>query len=765
MPGARVQKGSSAVVLAGLVTLTAAAPLLIGGAPPTSQLALGLAALFLGGVAVFERPHRLRLPPLFWFFVAAVVLTALQLRPLPLGLLEILSPEAAVLRREVSGNAWAPITLDVAATRFALLRDCTLLVVFVVAAQAGRSSRRGRAIVASIVVAAIVVAIAALIERAAGTRKIFGLYEFTNWPGSGIWGSFVNGNHAASLFTMGALLAVGAAVELEDWRRPVAVVVTLFLAAMALYTKSRGGAIGLFIGGLLFAMWLMGRRFGRLRGAGLAVVIVLAFAVPSAMMAEGLRQRFTPQNMAELWDNQKTRGWVAGLRAASKFRWTGVGRGAFEAPVAMVRKEDEGVRLVYPENFVVQRAAELGWPATLMLFALAAIGAIRMRPVLAGLSPIFVGAASAIVAIAVHELFDFGTELPGVAIPFVVLLGVIAARVVEQHASSDGPRIPRWLTVAALVLCLVSLLASWRSLHELPDRDFIAVARAVRAAPADTVTLIDEARARHPADGYFELLAAERVLRAKDRHPLPALNRAMRLLPTEPQAHWLAARVLVSEKRLGQAALEYRLAIERGLTPPYTEMLRALGPLVIEAVPQTGAAMEQLARQAIERGHPEMAEALLDRYIELSVASEAPLVLSIQLAMAVHQNELARRYITRLLDSRPSQPESYEQAAQSAAAIGDRGLCDRAITTGVADHPAAVKLLLNGVRMYLRFDEVTKARQLLRGFQSGASTMIDRRDRELLLAEIATRDGMLEEAVAARTRANLIERQLHEPKQ
>ena len=757
---AEARQRSSAVVLAGLVTLTVAAPLLVGGAPAAAQIALATAGLFVGLAAVIERAHRLRLRLLLLSFGLAVLLPVLQLMPLPPALLSALSPEAAALRSEVGQTGWLPLSLDVPATVFALLRDLLLLVVFVVASSIGRSNRRSRAVLGSIVAAALIVAIAALIERAVGTKKIFGVYDFTHWPGSGIWGSFVNGNHAASLFALGALIVAGAAVELEGWRRVAPILVALSLSAMTLHTGSRGGALGLIAGGGLMAVWLMARRFGRWRGFALALVVVAAIATPSLILAQGLRSRLTG-DLHEQWNNQKTRGWSAALRASDAFRLTGVGRGAFEAPVAAFRSDDEGVRLVYAENFVVQRVTELGWPASLVMFVLAGAGVWQFRAGLAKLSPLFVAAASGVVGTVVHELTDFGTELPGVAVPMTAALGIVAGHAIHNGGVSGRP-IPRWITLSVLLLFAGTIVSAKRLLPTLADGDFAEVAAAVRASPSTTRELVQEAHRRHPADGYFDLLSAERLLRAHDGNPLPALNRSMRRLPTEPKAHWMAARVLIAVKRPAQAALEYRAAIERRLAPPYEEMLRALGPAVVDAVPQTPEATEQLARQIISRGRGDLVEPILERYLTVSEEREAALNLAVQLALQVRRNDLVAPLVVRLLDSRPVMLESFVIATNAAATLDNQPLFERAHSAGMLGHPNSVRLLLDGVRLFLRFGDGTRARQLLRAFQNTAATLSERRERELLIAEIATREGALEEAVAARARARLLERQLRE---
>src|SRR6185437_5726305 len=90
---------------------------------------------------------------------------------------------------------------------------------------------------------------------------------------------------------------------------------------------------------------------------------------------------------------------------------------------------------------------------------------------------------------------------------------------------------------------------------------------------------------RHPADDYLELVAARAALRDDPTTAMHDLNRALRLHPTNWQAHRLAARLLLASGHPAQAALEYRLALASGMVLDLNELTRLLAGHVVEAVP------------------------------------------------------------------------------------------------------------------------------------------------------------------------------------
>src|SRR6185369_10485884 len=90
-----------------------------------------------------------------------------------------------------------------------------------------------------------VVSVIHCVQRATGATHILGLYPVRDVPGSGFFGTFVNGNQASSLLTLSALIAAGLALHSEGALRIAATVSALLSAVVVLWTGSRGGIVAL----------------------------------------------------------------------------------------------------------------------------------------------------------------------------------------------------------------------------------------------------------------------------------------------------------------------------------------------------------------------------------------------------------------------------------------------------------------------------------------------------------------------------------------
>jgi tetratricopeptide (TPR) repeat protein len=756
-----------------VAVLTTAAPLAIGSVHPWTQLALSAAALGVTAAYVARRGrHGVRVVPFARLLALAAALTAAQLMPLPAPLVHLLSPRAYELRRAVSDAAWMPLTVDVPATALALERALACLGLLLVTGGVVRSRRITRRLLWLFAVGGAAFALFAFVQRAVGAEAIYGLYRPRSTPGFGFFGSFVDVNHAASIFALTALVAAGLAVELRGARRFLVLACALVTTAALLFSRSRGGIVGFAAGGLLLAAVLLGRAFGRARGVASSAVMLLVAVSVALWAGEGLRARFVPATTSQLWSNQKTRGWIDGIKLAGGYALTGVGRGAFEAPLRAYRDRNEGVRLVYPENFVVQYAAEWGVVATAALLVLGLWSTRRVVTRAHELTPALMGAGSGVLAVAVHELMDFGTEMPGVAFPTVVALGLVAGRVAARDRQC--PRVAPQRSLPVLGAWAASgLLALWAAPRTL-DADDLALATATHraathVAPGTAITPPDPAleaalaaaMVRHPADDYLELLAARDAIARHDPRAMKHLNRALELHPANWQAHQLAARLLASVGHPAQAAIEYRLAIENGLSPDYVELLRVLGRFVLDAVPQDPARLVELARSLANIGRADEAQSACQRAADLAPKRETVLAACVNVALALDSPPLLAPTAKALADE-AGDAESFTLAARALMRVGQPAASAALIARGIQRHPGDGNLVLVGARLRIDAGDLAGARALLSRSGERGYSLVERLKIEGLLAETAERAGDSEAAVLARARARLLEMRLRE---
>lgn len=757
-------KRAHTLVGAAVSGLAVAAPLMIGGVHPMTQVALSAATMMVAGVFAWQhRGEALRAVPFAGAAVLATAATFVQLVPLPAAVLAALSPLAYQLHHETSpSSAWMTITLDAPATWLALVRCVACLALLVMTAVLVQSRGWTRRLLSVIAAVGVGLAILGFAQRIWSTDMILGFYRPHSIPGFGVFGTFVDVNHAASVLALGGLVAAGLAVDSFGGTRIAYAAGSFACAAALVYSTSRGGLIGYAIGGFVLAVILAGRVVGVPR-AIVSAALLLTLAVGVALLtSDGLRARMLTGG-DRVWDTQKTRGWGAGGRLMGAYAWTGVGRGAFEAPVNAFRRTDDGVRLVYPENILIELGSEWGVPVTLALLALLGTTAVRIAPTVAKLPPPVVAAACGVIAVVAHDFADFGLETLGVAFPTVVALGVVAGRALgarRRPGAEESQPFPAAIALG-LFACWASSIgaAAWSARHTL-SADYDALQAAAAHGPVDAVAL-EAAIARHPADDYLELLAAQRTMRSDAGEAMHHLNRALWLHPANGQAHRLAARLLASHGRPAQAAIEYRLAAQAGLDVPVEELVRVLGGNTVDAAAQDAESLIAFGRRLYEGGRPIEADLVLQRACEAASAPEPALRTRVQLALQYAATGQLPAAARDLLEAATAD-ESFGTAAEGFARAGDLRAADRAIEADHRAHPSEGALFVLAARLHLAAGDLQGGRAMLMRGDNLSLSLADRREAADLMANIAEKSGDEETAIAARARARLIARQLRD---
>jgi tetratricopeptide (TPR) repeat protein len=744
--------------------LALAAPLAIGGAHAATQVVLSLAALALLIAYLRVGDRGVMAVPLTWACAVAVGYTALQLVPLPAFVVGLVSPAAHELRSETGAGWLMPLTVDAPATWLALARGFACFGLLLMVGTHSRSHRLARTILLALSLVGTVLATITLVQRLVGAHAILGFYVPRNMPGGGFFGTFVNGNHAASVLALSSLISAGLALDAKEGKRFFFLASAVLSGAVVFYTASRAGALGFGVGGLLLASVALVRRLGWATGLLTALAMMAVASGATLWLADGLRSRLLPTAGEGLYENQKLRGWRDAASMAVSYRWSGVGRGAFEAPAAAYRQDDEGVRLVYPENLLVESATEWGIPLTLLLMGLVALPLAGVARGLSGRELGVIGAAAGVLAVLVHEMADFGLELPGVAFPTVIALGVVMGRVErKQDRRAEEPRAPlptRWV-VAGLAAWSVALLgAAWAAPRTLAA-DFENVARAYRDKSAELPSLLAAAVARHPADDHLELLAAEDALARRDKDAMRHLNRALRLHPANWQAHDLAARTLLGMGRRPQAALELRLAIERGMPVSWDELWRALGDKIVDGVPQRPESLMKVAHALVARHRPEEADEACRRAVAAANPPGPFLIERVQVAMESNDARLLVASAQALLETQPDE-EAGAVALRALAQSGDAKATDAALEMLTKQHPESSLLTLLGAQLLVDRGDLSGARELLKHAGDGSYSLSDRLRAEELLAKIADRQGDVDGAVLARARARVLGHKLND---
>ena len=423
-------------------------------------------------------------------------------------------------------------------------------------------------------------------------------------------------------------------------RAALALLAALQLAGiMASHSRGGLGCAAIVVAGAIAAAPWRNRRiaFVALGGAALLLAPALLVAAPGA----AARFRALPSE----WSSPEGRGAVARATAAmvGDAPVFGVGGGAFESAFARRRPASIAVRYDYAHNDYLETLFEAGAPG--LLFAL--IGpALYVRDLRrarkAGRSPrpapwpLY----AAFAALALHEFFDFGLQLPGLIL-FAALLAGASAPPPSDRPSRRAGRIavfaaaaavapavvvsgPFWPGCAALLPAHPEALraeaarafdhwrahkdaASWRAAVDFQTR-------ALAARPAFAPHSVDHAH--YVAAGLAHDAAPadrEDALRAEAAR---SAARARLLDPWDPNSRQTLAEVslalgdvdlavkdyqVLALKNAAQAATALRTLREAGLP---TAALAALAP-------RTGPAFSALLEQALNENDLEVVAGLV----------------------------------------------------------------------------------------------------------------------------------------------------------
>lgn len=575
-----------------------------------------------------------RISPLIAFLLVAIALCAVQLVPLPSGVLEKLAPVAQGLREDgaalLGADPASTSSFDVPGTLRALAFFTILLGVAAVALRMATSEKGRYQLLAAVAALYGVAALVVGVHYVLGARSLYGLYELRH-VNPHLIGPLLNLNHLGCAMAVGAVLSVGLAAypRQRAWLRVAWLAGAGACGAVAVATVSRGATLALGAGGLVTLGLLAAHRFARPPGTDLprrrrghfatsslpiGIVATCAVVLVVYSSATNVGHQLAQTSFDEMTrSDTKFGAWRSTLQLVEEMPWLGVGRGAFEATLTRVHPGSGAVTFSHVENEYLQAIVDWGIPGTTLLgiaglwFAIVAIRKWRDGPLAAA-------ALGAIVVVAVQSNVDFGIELLGLAVPLTAVAATLAyVPLREVHGRpAIALRAARGVHVVALLLAALLLRsAATTTLDEDHEalRDHEPTLAELRAAAE-----------RHPLDYFVYARAAEVTIRRNDKLGVQLLNHAMRLHPTHPGLHRIAARMLYHRGYIEQAALEYSAALrvsrsrDRLLQEIVTLLPRDVAAL---AIPADDRNIDQLVAALGRLGRPDVATAWLGRVLEV----------------------------------------------------------------------------------------------------------------------------------------------------
>jgi O-antigen ligase len=435
-------------IIAWGLLVTAVFMALAHGAVEPWSVALGAAAVIVlfelwAIKMVADRKVRLRVPNAFWPLVALILL----------GFAQSISWAGGDGRR-------ASFSLDVDATRMTVAWLVLLAVAFLIAANFWTGQRRLRQFGWALTIYGTVLAIFALLQKFTWTGGFYWLRPMGT-PTS-VFGPFINHNLYAGYLEL--LIPIPIGMLLGGVVRGAGRLFCLFAAVMmslsVIFSLSRGGMIS--VAASLVFVGVMGarlalerrreyegewdddldekpRRFVWLPQAGAvgaifaAILIGLLWLGPDTIASRITQTELISANTdIQAQTFYASRGWIwRDSWAIFKDRpLSGVGLGAYETAFPKYTQTDGTIIVRHAHNDYLQILADGGIVggviALWFIFVVfrAMVRGLRARdPWAASLA---LGAGTSIFALLVHSVFDFNLQIPGTALMFLVLAGLVA---------------------------------------------------------------------------------------------------------------------------------------------------------------------------------------------------------------------------------------------------------------------------------------------------------------------------------------------------
>ncbi|MBV9404721.1 MAG: O-antigen ligase family protein, partial [Acidobacteriaceae bacterium] len=397
-----------------------------------SLLILGIAAI-LYLLATRSLPPASSLAPwLAWPVLFFPTYIALQLIPLPLWLLGLLSPERAALTDSLSKligtSGFAPLSIHPAVTYGFLLTTVAYTVTFLLIREVTSRlmySRTWAPAIPLILISAIEAAIGLLQAAEGGDVQ-------------GTYGSF---DHFAGFLEMALPFAVAYSIllirsegVLTSFRFLNALkVCAAFLAVVlillaVLYSTSRMGVVASFSGLLAMGAFAMHTREAKVwkKITGVTCLVVIVVLVVTYFSPDTLITRF-----GELLADKESRWpiWRDTLHVIAAFPFFGCGLGNYGTAILRYQTTDLQADYNYAHNDFLQFASELGLVGFLILTSLIlaiCCAAVRATNRATDRPTRYLGLAclGGLVAIGLHSLTDFNMYIPANALVLVWISGI-----------------------------------------------------------------------------------------------------------------------------------------------------------------------------------------------------------------------------------------------------------------------------------------------------------------------------------------------------
>ncbi|NOY17035.1 MAG: O-antigen ligase family protein [Gammaproteobacteria bacterium] len=379
-----------------------------------------------------------------------LVWNLMQTVPLPIGLLEVISPlSAEMYRLGMPDINFAPISIDVNATREQLITGLAYVLIFAMVLLVVNSMKRLRIFTLWLIVLGVLQAVIASLAYFGGQEIYYNVLSAQ--------GTFANRNQLAGFLELNLAIGIGLLLSSmseqgsRSWRDRIRgwaqsllsrkVRIRIYLAIMVVtlvLTRSRMGNTAFFasmtIAGIL-ALLIMKRSPRPVVILLTSLVIIDIFIVSQWFGLDQLQQRFENMKKEKVSLDIRTNT-LNRLNTSMQTRalhkdaaLTGTGAGTFFAVFPAYQDIGQPGFFQHAHNDYLEFMSDTGWTGLLLLAAIvlitfaAAIRAMRKRrhPLMRGMA---FSSVMGIISLMIHSTTDFNFRIPSNAALFMVILAL-----------------------------------------------------------------------------------------------------------------------------------------------------------------------------------------------------------------------------------------------------------------------------------------------------------------------------------------------------
>ena len=411
-------------------------------------LCAGLCLVYLRGQLrsdnVFKKSR-----PVIVVFCCWLSLLLFQIVPLPLALIEFLSPERFLSYSAIgSRNDWSTLTESSSATLEYFIKSFAYVSLFVMSLLLVNSKRRIKLLLWTIICSALFQAMYGSLMKLSGEEYSFFLNKV--FQASSATGTFINRNHLAAYLNMGLATGIGLLIAglskhghsaLAKRERCINIVQLLlsrklqlrvFIALMTIAlvsTHSRMGNAAFFVAlSMTSVMALMLTRHARRTMAILVLsIIVIDVYILSAWF--GLEKVIDRIQHTSFQEEQRDELTLYTFNQWQDYFILGSGGGTYQYVFPKYKQAELKYYYDHAHNDILEIASETGLIGISLLIIVVSLSFFTsVRAMALRHDPLMIGIAftsiMGILALSIHSFVDFNFQIPANAATFVVLLAL-----------------------------------------------------------------------------------------------------------------------------------------------------------------------------------------------------------------------------------------------------------------------------------------------------------------------------------------------------